>query len=267
MPSFTGKTFSNFYKNLLGINQSGNTGVDATTRSVQDGAGNSSAISLSDDVLQVQPVNDNTAGAFTVKNKAGTAILSVDTQTSTGNSAVKCGTSQINALTTYKEFNNSTISPVAGYHYVLAPGMVGQSATDMQEWHLGNDPEPATTLDVSAETYDTNVISVAYWYLIDAITIDAAHIVVGGAGSPDSALEFHLMSYAIDTGSNFGDLSDGVVVADGGSVSAIDEDVIKVVSLSNLPTDVAAGRVILATVESDAGNIISCNMTVKYHIQ
>ena len=37
MPTFTGKTFASFYKNLLGINQASNTGVDATTRVVQDG--------------------------------------------------------------------------------------------------------------------------------------------------------------------------------------------------------------------------------------
>ena len=66
MPTFTGKTFASFYKNILGLNQSSNTGVDATTRVVHDGAGNSTSVSLSDDVLQVQPVNDDTTGTFLI---------------------------------------------------------------------------------------------------------------------------------------------------------------------------------------------------------
>jgi len=37
--------------------------------------------------------------------------------------------------------------------------------------------------------------------------------------------------------------------------------------MTNLPTDIASGKVILATVESDATNQISVNMVVKYHIQ
>ena len=75
------------------------------------------------------------------------------------------------------------------------------------------------------------------------------------------------MSYAIDTSSNYGDLSDGTVIADSGSTTAVDEDVIKVATMTNLPTDVAAGRVILATVESDTSLVLSIQMTVKYHIQ
>ena len=97
MPSFTGKTFSNFYKNIFGINQSSNTGVDATTRAVQDGAGNNTSISLSDDVLSVQPNTDNTTGTMLVKNQGGSNILAVDTT----NSLVKVGASQVHATSQY----------------------------------------------------------------------------------------------------------------------------------------------------------------------
>ena len=79
MPTFLGKTFNSYFKNLLGMNQSTNTGVDATTRLVQDGAGQSTSLSLSDDVLSVQPVNDDTTGAMLVKNQGGANILAVDT--------------------------------------------------------------------------------------------------------------------------------------------------------------------------------------------
>ena len=82
MPTFTNKTFSSFYKNIPNINQSTNTGVDSTTRVLHDGAGNSFSISLSDDVLSVQPVNDDTTGTMLVKNQGGSNILAVDTTNS-----------------------------------------------------------------------------------------------------------------------------------------------------------------------------------------
>ena len=66
MPSFTGKTFSNFYKNILSTDQPANTGIDSSLARVQDGEGSNSAIFLSDDQLIVQPVNDDTTAAFRV---------------------------------------------------------------------------------------------------------------------------------------------------------------------------------------------------------
>ena len=263
MPTFTGKTFSSFFKNILGMNQSGNTGVDATTRVVHDGAGQSTSISLSDDVLSVQPVTDNTTGTMLVKNQSGSNILAVDTT----NSRVLCGSSQINALTTYKTFNASALTPVAATHMVISAGSGVYNNAGVLEMSLGNGGEPAETLDVSAETHDTYNIVPHYWYLPDAITIMSAHVLMGGYVAADSALNFHLTSYDMDTSSNFGDLSGGVVVADSGATSAIDEDVIKIATMNNMPTDIAAGKVILATVESQTTSIISIQMIVKYHIQ
>ena len=268
MPSFTGNPFASFYNRILQINRSGNSNVDATTRTVQSGGGVDSAISLSDDVLQVQPQTDDTTGAFLVKNQGGSTILSVDTTTATGGSNVKCGTSQVNALTHYKEFNVYDFDGTVGGHMIMFPGVApfGSSA-NLNEVSLGTGTDPATTLDVSAESVDSYGISPAYWYLPDAITIVAVHILMGGGTSSDSALNFHLMSYDIDTSTNFGDLSNGVVVADSGTTSAVDEDVIKYTTMTNLPTDVAAGKVILATLESDTTQSISVNMIVKYNIQ
>tara|TARA_Y100000310_G_scaffold56093_1_gene51424 strand:+ start:151 stop:942 length:792 start_codon:yes stop_codon:yes gene_type:complete len=263
MPTFRGSTFANFFNRIFQIDQSSNAGVDATTRAVQTGNGVNTSISLSDDVFQVQPQADDTTATFITKNQGGSNILAVDTT----NKRVLCGSSQINALTQYQYFTNSTVTPVAGYHMVLALGTVGQAATEMNEWNLGNGSHPATTLDVSAETYDSHNLVPAYWYLPDAITIMSAHVLMGVSGPTDEALNFHLMSYAMDTFSKNGDLSDGVVIADSGTTSAVDEDVIKIATMTNLPTDVAAGRIILATVESDGTSPVSINMVVKYHIQ
>ena len=67
MPTFQGNPFSNFYKRIFQVSQSSNTGVDATTRNVQTGDGVNTSVSISDDVLQVQPQNDDTTGTFVVK--------------------------------------------------------------------------------------------------------------------------------------------------------------------------------------------------------
>ena len=58
MPSFQNKTFSSYFKRIFQINQAANTGVDATTRAVQTGDGVNTSLSVSDDVLKVQPQNE-----------------------------------------------------------------------------------------------------------------------------------------------------------------------------------------------------------------
>ena len=68
MPSFSNNTLSSIFNRILQINQSDNSGVDATTRNIQSGNGASTAISLSDDVVQVQPITDDTTSAFSVKD-------------------------------------------------------------------------------------------------------------------------------------------------------------------------------------------------------
>ena len=263
MPTFLNTAFANFYNRLFQIDQSGNSGVDSTTRAVQTGNGTNTVLSLSDDQLLVKPQNDDTTSALDVKSSGGTSVLTADTT----NKRVLCGSSQVNALTQYQTFNNSTISATINTHMVLMPSAGGQDATTMAEWDLGEGTNPATTLDVSAESTDTHNLVICYWYLPDAITVVSAHVLVGADGATDNAINFHLMSYDIDTTTNFGDLSNGAVIADSGTISAVDEDVIKYTTMTNLPTDVAAGKVILATVECDTGSSISVNMVVKYHIQ
>ena len=110
MPTFQGNSFSNFFKRILQINQSSNTGVDSSTRNLQTGDGVNTAVSLSDDVLKVQPQNDDTTGTFVVANQAGNSILSVDTT----NSKVLMGASQYALNTQYVHFGVTNVSS-AGY--------------------------------------------------------------------------------------------------------------------------------------------------------
>jgi len=267
MPTKTSKTYASYYGNDVAINQTSNTGVDTTIRELQDGFGNNTSVSLSTNHLNVQPRATNSTGTLKIKNLGGDSLLTVDST----NSVVKCGTSQINALTQYQYFKTTRLVPVAGYHMVLSLG-AGGHLSDLDEWNLGNGNNPATTLDISGEVDSYNLVT-TYWYLPDAITVDAVHVLMGGdTTSTTDDLNFQLYSHAIDTSTNHGDLSDGTLVAGtvgptGSFVSDVHEDAIKYQTLAEVPTDVAAGRIILATVESTGTDNISINMTVKYHIQ
>ena len=163
MPSFTGNKFSNFYKRILQISQSSNTGADTVTRNITDGDGGSTVASISDDQLLVKPVNDDTTTAFTVQDSGGNNRLTVDTT----NDLVKVGASQVSATTQYKEMGLYDFSPTAGYHNPLVahnmfiPTGATAFAAD-NDW--GNGTDPATTLDVSGLTAQENAIAV-YWYM------------------------------------------------------------------------------------------------------
>ena len=268
MPTFLGKTFNTYFKNLLGMIQSGNTGVDATKREIQDGNGNNTSISLSTNHLRVKPQASNSTTTLDVQNLDGSKILAVNTT----DSVVKCGSSQINALTQYQYFQTSRIVPVAGSHMGIPLG--GEVfLSNPAEIAFGTGANPDTTFDVSAESGSTMNVPNLYWYLPDAITVVAVDELVGGSSvSVANNLNFQLYSYVLDTSSNHGDLSDGTLVAGtvgatGDFVTDVHEDAVKYQSLANVPTDVAAGRVIIATVESSSINNFSVNMVVKYHIQ
>ena len=271
MPSFTGKTFSNFYKNLLGINQSGNTGVDATTRNLQDGAGNSSAISLSDDVLSVQPVNDDTTGAMLVKNNAGNNILAVDTT----NSKVLVGASQVAANTQYAHFaidNDAAAGWIADQHYMVPFGGAGSydafsKSTGSATSSTFNDTDPATGAGVSISS-TTTVIN-AFWYVIDNITIDAVHWFHGSDSSGTGSTAAHLMSYTVDTdnGVTGGDLSSPTVLADGAVITNEGYEQAYYQSMTIQSADVDAGKVIIFTFAQTTMGDYNINAQVKYHIR
>ena len=274
MPTFTGKTFASFYKNILGINQAGNTGVDATARTIHDGAGNSTSVSLSDDVLSVQPVNDDTTGTVRVRTQGGSNILAVDTT----NEKVLVGRSQIAANTQYAYFGASylelsTLNFLADTHYAI-PFMMGNYGATAANYAMGsstsssfNDTNPATSLTIS-----TTAMSIVrcYWYVMDNITIDAVkwwHGADAGTGEDTAA---HLMAYTVDiaNGSTSGDLSSGTVVADGATITNAGYEQIYYQSMTIQSADVDAGKVVLFTFASDTINSdYSINATVKYHIR
>ena len=260
--SKTNQTYASRYKTDVSVSQTSNVGFDATTRKLCSGDGEDSALSLSDDVLSVQPVNDDTTGTMLVKNPGGSNILAVDTT----NSIVRVGASQVAANTLIKEMGLYDFSPTAGYHYPLIANtmFIPTGATAFagdNDW--GNGADPATTLDVSGLTAQENAVAV-YWYLDNNITLDLVRFMATADGS--ATLNFHLFAYDLDTSSNHGDLSGGVVHANG--TIAATNSTAKTGTFTLDTADIDASKVVVGFVENvtDTSDV-SVSFQIKYHIR
>ena len=264
MPTFLGKTLSSYFKNILAMNQSGNTGVDATIRVVHDGAGQSTSISLSDDNLSVQPVNDNTPSTLSVKTQSGSTVFSVDTV----NSKVLIGAGNVAANTQYAYFGVSStfgLSAVAGTHYAVPFGNV-VSVTALT---MGTGANPSTSYDISANNNGDDM-TMMLWYIPDNITVDQVYWMAGGSAATGDTINIHLLSFDFDAGvgAGKGDLSNGVVVAGGADKASLGYENVIYESIAPASADVDAGKVCMVTFESNGTNSdYSINPTVKYHIR
>ena len=256
------KTYASRYKTDVSVSQTSNTGFDSTTRKLCSGDGADSAASLSDDVLSVQPVNDDTTGTMIVKNQGGSNILSVDTT----NSKVLMGASQV-PPTLFKEMGLYDFSPTAGYHYPLIANtmFIPTGATAFagdNDW--GNGTDPATTLDLTGLTSQENAIAV-YWYLENDITLDSVRWMATADGS--SLLFFHLFAYTLDTSSQHGDLSGGVVHANSFANLAT-SSTIKTGTFTLDEADIDAGKVVVGFVENSTDTSdVTISFNIKYHIR
>ena len=274
MPSKTGKSPSSYYKSDVSVEQSSNVGFDSTPRTIISGDGAGSAIALSDDNLFIKPQNDDTTETLAIFTKSNNKILSVDTT----NSKILGGASQTALNTQYAHFavssgSGTSAAMVADTHYAIPFGGSIFSGTSAN-FAMGsstsssfNDTNPATSLTISNTAHD---IVNTYWYVMDDITIDAVkwlHAADAATGEDTAA---HLCAYTVDTanGSTGGDLSSGVVVADGANITNAGYEQIYYQAMTIQSADVDAGMVILFTFASDTVNSdYSVNATVKYHIR
>ncbi len=136
----------------------------------------------------------------------------------------------------------------------------GLIAEDASMFGIGTDP--ATTLDISAD--GTPMFAIAcYWYLDNDIRLDSVRYMAATEGT--DTLEFHIMSYSLDTSSNPGDLSDGTLHAYIHSVSSATSKVLSGALTINT-ANIDAGRVVIGFVESDSTTDVTCTLNLKYHI-
>ena len=260
--ALTDKTIASTYGDIL---QTENNGSGRSTNGtvIKDGLGQSTALTLGSNKIKITPLSDSTT-TLTIENAGGTDLLVVDSTTT----SIKIGTTQSYANTQIKEFGVFDMSPSDGVHYPMV-SMTGLDAVSNTDWtppaDFGTGTDPATSLSLSSGA--ENFVPVL-WYIPTAITIDEVRVI--GSSDAADALNFHLYSYAMATGSGTGagDLSDGTLLAYNGSLYATGDDRITSTTLTIDSANVAADRVVLAFVENDGDtNDITAHLIVKYHYQ
>ena len=265
MPTFQGTTFASFFKRILQFGHNGNTGTPTALTSIQAGDGVATSLSLSDDVLQVQPQNDDSVGSFLCKNSGGSTILAVDTT----NSKVLTGASQVAVNTQYAYFGCSStqgLGAVAGTHYLIPFSVMVFSSAAVA---FGTGGDPSTSYDIS-DNNNGDDVTAALWFLPDNITIDQVYLFAGGNAASGDTVNIHLMSFDIDKGAGAGkgDLSNGTVIAGGADIASLGYENIIYQATAPSSADVDAGKVIVATFESSGTNAdYGLNITVKYFIR
>lgn len=276
MGSFSNKAFAEYFKRILQVNQSSNTGCDATTRDIESGDGAKTAIKLSDDVLEIRPQSDNTTGTLKVSNASNNTMFAVDTT----NEKVLIGRGQVSANTQYAHFGSSyaDVTGSAGFaadtHYALQFNGMPSFSTLVTNIAMGsstsssfNDTNPATSLIISNTAQD---MVQCYWYVMDNITIDAVKWLHSADAATGDSTAAHLMAYDVDiaNGSTGGDLSNGTVVADGATITNAGYEQIYYQAMTIQSANVDAGKVILFTFASDTNNSdYSVNATVKFSLR
>ena len=265
MPTKTGKTYSSFYKNDLAMNQTTNTGVDATTRLVHDGAGQSTSISLSDDVLKVQPVNDSTAGTLLCNTSGGDTIFSVDTD----NSKVLVNAGQVAANTQYALFGHNYVDAsafVANTHYPISFVMGGGVSTNDIDFGTGTDPDDSFTTADTDTQYASQIVPMI-WRLPYNITISSISHIEGADNATGDTTRMHLKSFDFTSGST-SCLTNGALLAHNSDVTNAGNEQAYLSTWTVDSADVNADKAILCFFRSDSVNSdFSVAVTIKYFIR
>ena len=258
--SLTDKSPAETYKDITYVDNANN-GVTTSLKQIKTGNGSSTALQVSDRALLVKSATDNTS-ALEVQNSSGSSKLLVDTT----NSYVKANGVHIHTM--YKDFGVFDYSPTQGNHQPMITNnmMFSDSGIDWATSTLGGTgTDPATSFDVSAHASHSIVLLPCYWYVMDAISIDEIRVLARCDSSEN--LNFHVYSYDLDTSTNYGDLSNGTLLAHIGSVLSATNNTIKTDTLAIDSATVSAGKVIMAFVENEDGTgDITAQLNIKYHI-
>ena len=261
MGSLVGKSPSNTYKSLLKVADETN-GVTSSYSVIEDGEGTASSLKVTDNKLRIQPTSANSTSTFDIKTQSGSTLLAIDTT----NDLVKVGTSQVSATTQLLTFSAYRLVPVAGTHYYIpVQGMAEFAVGAATELSGGSGTDPTMAIDQGSTTDE--LVSMLFNVPFN-ITIDAVKVLASNDSDADCVYNYHLVSYDMvaDGTTNDGNLSNGVVLADG-QATAVDRSVIKSTDLTIQSSSVTSGKVIACFVENETNtNDINIQVQVKYHI-
>ena len=257
--SLTDKTIASTYKDWLIIDNA-NAGFDTNLDQVKSGNGVGSALYLSKDGSKLQPNADSTT-LKQVFDKDGNLLFLIDST----NDYVKLGINQYHANTQYAYFGIDSLSSATygSTDHIQVPFGIAQTQT---AGRFGTGTNPDTSYTISTDADD---IVVGLWYIPDGITIDACSVWVGGDASTGDTIRFHLMSFDIDTSntSTGGDLSNGVVLADGSDITTAGYEQAYYQQMTIQSSAVTSGKVVMFFFKNDTTNSdYSIKATVKYHL-
>ena len=200
--SLTNKTIAATYKDLLHLDNA-NAGLGVSSRTVKDGAGNSTGLHLGQHKVKIQPTVAK-ADSFSVSNSSGGALLSVDTT----NDTVLLGTTQVVATTMYQNFIHNDMQPTVNAHNAISLG-----ASNSPDVNFGTGSTPQATYTTSNDAYK---LVDKMWYIYDGITFTGSKVYFASDDAASDTVEIRLMSYDVDGSLN---LSNGTVLASGASIA------------------------------------------------
>jgi len=260
--TLVGKTLAGSYKDLLQVDNSNN-GIDGNARRIKDGEGTASVISFSDDILAVQPVNDDTAATFVVNNSAGDVLFFVNT---TDTKVAALGN---NLNTQYAHFgvtNGQSQAYVDDTHQAI-PFNSAPYGAYLFPPSFGTSTDPATTF-TTADGNGTRAgdLVPVVWFVPDAISIDSVTSFEGADNATGDTTRMHLFSYDFTSGSTSA-LTGGTLLAHNSDVTNAGSEQSYKTSWTVDSAAVSSGKVILAFFRSDSINSdYSITITVKYHL-
>ena len=262
--SLTNKTIANTYKDLLQIDNSNN-GISTSDKRVKSGDGTSSCLSLSDDVLHVQPQNDDTGSTVRINNKAGTARFVIDSDTP----SVKALGQHVN--TNIKQFSlSSKNQKPSSADTWTALSAIGTDTFNTAPLEMGTGGTPATTYDVSGGNVAHNFV-MHLWYVPFNIAIDSCNVWFGADAASGDVVKLSVMSYTISTANDAtgGDLSAGVEnCVSGSTITGAGYEQAYYQALTVSTANVDAGKAIVACVHQDGTNSdLTVNLQLVYHLR
>ena len=260
--SLTGKTLAASYKDILQVDNSNN-GVTTSVKSVKDGEGTTSCLSISDDQTLIKPQNDDTTTALDVQTNGATSVFSVDT---TNQLVVASGN---NVNTQYAHFNignTESASFASNTHHPIPFASANYGALgDLPSFGTGTDPATTFTTSDGADTRASCLVP-CLWRIPDAISIDSITSFEGADAATGDTTRMHLFSYTFVSGSTT-PLASGTLLAHNSDVTNAGSEQPYLSAWTVDSAAVVAGKVILAFFESDSVNSdYSVNITVKYHL-
>ena len=261
--SFSGRTIANSFKEILKIG-SGNTGITTSLQAVKDGAGNQSALAISDDQVKIVPENDDTTTLFSVLDKDGDSKFVVDST----NDLVKALGHIVNTdIQNFYVVHSAAIPATTDTWAALGVGGGGRTQSGaILEAGTGGTPSTSFTISTNAH----NVIPY-YFYIPFNIAIDSCHVWFASDTATGDDVKFSIMSYTVDSanGSTGGDLSSGVEnCASSAAITSAGYEQAYYQSLTVSTANIDSGKVIMAFCHQDGTNSdLSVKMQLVYHLR